>query len=91
MGVSGKNVVAVVRVVDADGAAVAAAAVDAGWTPPRGASSDLEATTDSQGRATFSVKKSRGTHTIRIVGVAKTGFDYDEQGSVISKSLYVRR
>jgi hypothetical protein len=68
------------------------------WTRPgrrparrRGAAGNLEATTDSQGRATFSVKKSRGTHTIRVVGVAKSGFDYDELGSVISKSLYVRR
>jgi hypothetical protein len=91
MSVTGKTVVAVVRVVDDGGAPVPGAAIDATWIPPRGASGSLQATTDAQGRATFTVRKARGTHTIRIGSVTKAGFEYDEQASVTEQSLYVRR
>lgn len=69
------------------GAAVPAAGVAVRWSLPGGGSQTASATTDSSGRARFRVSGARGTYTLTVTGVAKTGYAFDAAGSVLSRTI----
>jgi probable HAF family extracellular repeat protein len=76
-----------VYVKDAAGAAVRNASVSVRWTLPGGATRTSSSMTDSAGRAQFSVSGARGTYTLTVTGVSKSGYVFDAAGSVLSKSI----
>ncbi len=69
------------------GSAVPAANVAVRWSLPGGGSRTASATTDSSGRARFRVSGARGTFTLTVTGVAKTGYVFDPAGSVLSRTI----
>jgi hypothetical protein len=69
------------------GTAVPGANVAVRWTLPDGGSQSTAATTDGAGRARFQVSGPRGTYTLTVTGVAKTGYTFDAAGSVLSRSI----
>ena len=76
-----------VYVRDSLGQSVASASVTARWILPNGSTKTATAMTDSSGRARFAVSGSRGTYTLTVTGVAKTGYTFDTSGSVIFRSI----
>jgi subtilisin len=87
--VSGKNTfgwaVATVKVVDADGKAVAGATVTASWSGLTAAS--VSGTTDASGAVVFTstqVKKPKGTLTFSVTGITCDGYTYDPTQNVYS-------
>lgn len=76
-----------VTVKDGSGAAVSGAVVSATWTSPSGATSAQTATTNSNGIATFSATGGRGTYTLAVGSITKTGYTFDPTNSVLSKSI----
>ncbi len=76
-----------VYVVNASGAAVRSARVSARWTLPGGATKTASVVTDSAGRALFSTSGARGTYTLTVTGVTKSGFVFNAAESVLSKSI----
>jgi len=69
------------------GSAVPSAVVAVRWSLPGGGSQTASATTDSSGRARFRVSGPRGTYTLTVTGVARTGYVFDAAGSVLSRSI----
>lgn len=76
-----------VYVKNAAGAAVRSASVSVRWTLPGGVTRTSTSVTDSAGRAQFSVSGARGTYTLTVTGVSKSGYVFDAAGSVLSKSI----
>jgi hypothetical protein len=76
-----------VTVQDASGRAVSGASVAARWTLPGGSTRSAAATTDSQGRARFSTSGGRGTYTLTVENVTRSGYTFDRAGSVLTKSI----
>lgn len=76
-----------VYVKDAAAAAVRNANVSVRWTLPGGATRTTTSMTDSAGRAQFSVSGARGSYTLTVTGVSKSGYVFDAAGSVLSKSI----
>ena len=76
-----------VGVLDESGAAVRGANVAAAWTLPNGSTQSQTASTDAKGSATFKTSGGRGTYTLRVTGVAKTGTTFDAASSVLVKSV----
>ena len=76
-----------VTVKDSGGAAVANATIAIRWTLPDGTTKGATAVTGSTGRATFKVSGGRGTYTLTITGVSKTGYGFDAGASILSKSI----
>ena len=54
---------------------------------PDGTSRTATATTGSTGRAAFKVSGGRGTYTLTVTGVSKTGYVFDAAASVLSRSI----
>ncbi len=76
-----------VYVKNAAGAAVRNASVSVLWTLPGGTTRTSTSVTDSAGRAQFSVSGARGTYTLTVTSVSKSGYVFDAAGSVLSKSI----
>jgi len=76
-----------VTVRDSSGAAVSGAVVSATWTNPGGATAAQTVTTDSTGIARFSTTGGRGTYTLTVGNIAKTGYTFDAANSVLTKSI----
>jgi hypothetical protein len=76
-----------VIVQDGSGAAVGNASVAIRWTPPNGATKVATAVTGSTGHAVVKVSGGRGTYTLTVTGVSKTGYVLDAGASVLSKSI----
>ncbi len=76
-----------VTVKDSRGQAIPNANVAVRWTLPGGATQTATALTGSNGRARFTVSGARGTYTLTVTGVTKTGYVFDVAGSVLSKSI----
>ena len=76
-----------VTVKDSRGQAIPNANVAIRWTLPGGATQTATALTGSNGRARFTVSGARGTYTLTVTGVTKTGYVFDAAGSVLSKSI----
>jgi hypothetical protein len=69
------------------GAAVPDAVVAVRWTLPDGSTRTATARTDAGGRAAVSTSGPRGTYTLTITGVTKSGHSFDASGSVLSRSV----
>jgi len=81
------NVTGNVVVKNANGAAVSGALVSATWAIPGGATVAQSATTSSTGIANFSTSGGRGTYTLTVTNVAKSGYSFDSTSSVLSRSI----
>jgi len=81
------NITGTVYVKDSSGVAVRNASVAARWTLPGGSTKTSASMTDSAGRAQFAVSGPRGTYTLTVTGVTKSGYVFDAAGSVLSKSI----
>ena len=81
------NITGDVFVKDAKGAAVPSAAVSVRWTLPGGGTKTATANTNSSGRARFTVSGPRGTYTLTVTAVSKTGYVFDAAGSVLTNSI----
>jgi len=69
------------------GAAVPYAAVAVRWTRPGGSTRTATARTDASGRAIVSTSGSRGTYTLTVTGVTRSGYSFDAASSVLSGSV----
>ncbi len=76
-----------VTVKDEKGNLVASAQVQATWTRPDGSKVDQTATTNTSGVAAFSTSGGRGTYTLTVNNITKTGYVFDPANSVLSKSI----
>ncbi|MDH4312866.1 MAG: hypothetical protein OEW57_14635 [Gammaproteobacteria bacterium] len=76
-----------VTVRDGSGAAVANASVAVRWTLPNGSTKVATAATGSTGHAIAKVSGGRGTYTLTVTDVGKTGYVFDAGASVLSKSI----
>lgn len=81
------SITADITVKDSAGRAVSSAAVNIRWTRPNGTTQTATANTNSLGRVRFTTSGSRGTYTISIVNVTKTGYSFDSAGSVLTRSI----
>ncbi len=61
--------------------------VDATWTLPGGINQNQVASTNRRGVAKFKVTGGGGTYTLTVTGITKAGFDFDEDNSVLTKSI----
>lgn len=81
------NAIADVVVRDGSGVAVSGAVVAATWTKPGGATVTQMATTGSTGVARFSTAGSRGTYSLTVTNIGKTGYNFDGANIVLSRSI----
>ena len=77
----------IVTVKDASGAAVRGANVAATWTKPNGTMQSQTASSDTAGGSNFITKGGRGTYTLRVNNITKTGYTFDKTSSVLTKSI----
>jgi len=77
----------IVAVKDANGAAVPGANVAATWTKPNGTIQNQTASSDTTGGSNFITKGGRGTYSLRVNNITKTGYTFDKTRSVLSKSI----
>jgi hypothetical protein len=76
-----------VVVMNASGAAVSGAMVSVTWAKPGGATAAQTATTSSTGIARFSATGGRGTYTLTVGNITKTGYTFDAGNGVLTKSI----
>ncbi len=76
-----------VAVKDINGTVVPGAVVSATWTRPGGGTVTQTATTNTSGTARFSTSGNRGTYTLKINSISKTGYGFDSANSVLSRSI----
>jgi len=81
------NVSGTVIVVDETGAAVKSASVKGEWTLPDGSKVLRTASSNKRGRASFSTDGERGTYTLTVLDIIKTGYSFDSANSVLEKSI----
>jgi hypothetical protein len=81
------NITGNVLVKDTSGLAVAGVNVACRWTKPNGTTTTASAQTDTSGRASFAVSGPRGTYTLNVMSVTKTGYVFDPAGSITSRSI----
>jgi hypothetical protein len=87
---SGKTNITVtgrVTVRTSSGAAVSGATVTITWRLPNGSTLVQSAATNSSGVATFTARSSRGTYTLTVTNVTKTGYTFDAASSVLTRSI----
>src|SRR5947199_359847 len=56
-------------------------------TTPNGTTQNQTANTGTGGSANFSTKSGRGTYTLTVNNITKTGYTFDRTGSVLTKSI----
>lgn len=81
------TVTGTVVVKSGSGAVILGAVVSATRTVPGGGTATQTATTNSTGSARFSVCGSRGTYTLTVNGISKSGYSFDSADSVLRKSI----
>ena len=72
---------------DAANSAVSGVIVNVTWRKPDGTSITQTASTGSGGMAAFKTSGGRGTYTLTVSNLAKTGYNLDKANSVLSKSI----
>jgi hypothetical protein len=77
----------IVTVKDASGTAISGATVAATWTKPSGTTVSQTASSNTSGGSNFSIKGGRGTYTLRVNNITKTGYTFDKTRSVLTKSI----
>jgi PKD repeat protein len=81
------TVTGTVVVKSSSGAAVPGAVVSTTWAVPGGGTTTQTATTNVTGSARFSAAGGRGTYTLTVNGISKTGYSFDSANSVLRKSI----
>ena len=81
------NITGYVYIKDGSGKAVSNANVAIRWTLPNGSTKTMNAITNSSGQAKFTVTSTRGTYTLTVTNVTKSGYIFDAAGSILSKSI----
>ena len=81
------TVTGAVTVKDESDSPVSGAVVSVTWTRPGGAVANQSSTTDSKGVARFTASGGRGTYTLSVTTITKTGYTFDPANSVLSKSI----
>jgi len=81
------NINGTVVVKDNTGKAVSGANVSVRWTLPGGSTRTASGNTNSSGSVKFMTSGPRGTYTLTVTNVTKTGFTFDAAGSVLTKSI----
>ena len=76
-----------VVVKNSTGTAISGAVVSATWTTPGGSKATQTATTNSNGIVSFNTSGSRGTYTLKVNNISKTGYSFDSANSVLSNSI----
>ncbi len=76
-----------VTVRDENGNLVPSATVTIRWNRPDGSQLTQNGSTDSLGVATFTTTGGRGTYTLTVTNIAKSGSTFDPANSVLSKSI----
>jgi len=81
------SVAGVVTVKGSTGAAVPGATVMVTWNGPNGTVHTQTAATGTTGNANFSITGDRGTYTLTVTSLAKSGFTFDPANSVLTRSI----
>lgn len=81
------NITGYVYVKDNTGRSIQNANVTIRWTLPNGSTRTMNASTNSSGQAKFTVSSTRGTYTLTVTNVTKSGYSFDAAGSILSKSI----
>jgi hypothetical protein len=81
------SVSAKVHVIDQDGAAVRNATVTATWDLPDGSRFSQTAYSNRKGVAGFETSGGKGTYTLTVTNMTKSGYDFDAANSVLSNSI----
>ena len=76
-----------VTVRDQNGVLLPGAVVLIKWTLPDGSLANQSATTNSNGIASFTVRGRRGTYTLTINNITKSGYTFDAANSVLTRSI----
>ena len=76
-----------VNVNDGNGGSVSGATVAVSWRLPDGSIQSQTADTSSNGVARFSTSGRRGTYTLTVNNITKSGYTFDRTNSVLSKSI----
>jgi PKD repeat protein len=72
---------------DAANTAVSGVSVNVTWRKPDGTSVTQTATTGSSGAASFSTSGGRGTYTLTVNNLTKTGYTFNAANSTLTKSI----
>ncbi len=86
-GLASITVTGKVTVKDEAGRTVSNARVYITWTLPGGATASQNAVTNSRGVAQFQVSGGRGTYTLQITNITKSGYTFDPAKSVLTKTI----
>lgn len=81
------NITGDVFVKDASGRSVSNATVAIRWTLPNGTTRTATAVTNLSGRARFTISGTRGTYTLTVTNVSRSGYVFDAAGSVLTRSI----
>jgi hypothetical protein len=76
-----------VTVKDGNGIAVSGATASVTWKVPSGGTITQTATTSTKGLASFTVTDLRGSYTITVTNLTKTGYVFDPANSVLTKTV----
>lgn len=68
---------------------VSRATVTVQWTDPNGSTQTQTLRTDSDGRVLFLVQGNAGTYQLNILNIQKTGYTFDPNNSLLSKTIVV--
>ena len=81
------NITGNVVVKDNASKAVSSATVYIRWTLPDGSTRTASAKTNTAGTAKFTTSGARGTYTLTVTDVTRSGYTFDAAGSVLSRSI----
>ena len=81
------SVIANANVKDENGLSISGAAVAVSWSLPDGTTQAQTTNTSSNGVAKFSTSGRRGTYTLTVNNIAKSGYTFDRNNSVLSKTI----
>ncbi|MCU0488324.1 MAG: Ig-like domain-containing protein [Anaerolineales bacterium] len=81
------NISGTIVVKDSAGKAVPSARVEVRWTLPNGSNKTAIGNTNSSGSVKFSTSGARGTYTLTVLDVSKTGYIFDAANSILTKSI----
>lgn len=79
-----------VTVKDGNGIAVSSATAFVTWNVPSGGTTTQTATTNTKGLASFTTTDLRGSYTLTVTNLTKTGYTFDPANSVLTKTVTSR-
>jgi hypothetical protein len=81
------SVVANVTLKDENGVSISGAAVAVSWSLPDGMTQNQTTNSSGTGVAKFSTSGRRGTYTLTVNNITKSGYTFDRSNSVLSKTI----